>query len=86
EKDTAEQLYHTLTEAGIEVLYDDREKERVGVKFSDSELLGIPHRILVAEKGLDRGVLEYKRRGAEDNEELPLDRVVEVLKEKLAGH
>lgn len=86
EKDTAEQLYQTLTEAGIEVLYDDREKERVGVKFSDSELLGIPHRILVAEKGLDRGVLEYKRRGAEDNEELPLDRVVEVLKEKLAGH
>ncbi|HAJ43857.1 MAG TPA: proline--tRNA ligase, partial [Alcanivorax sp.] len=60
EKEVAEKLYADLTAAGIEVLFDDREKERVGVKFSDAELIGIPHRVLVAERGLDNGVLEYK--------------------------
>ena len=69
--------------AGIEVLFDDREKERVGVKFSDAELIGIPHRVLVAERGLDNGVLEYKSRRDGDTEEVPADDIVDFLKKKL---
>jgi len=83
EKELAEQLYADLTVAGIEVLFDDREKERVGVKFSDAELIGIPHRVLVAERGLDNGVLEYKNRRGGDTEEVPADDIVDFLKQKL---
>src|SRR5699024_6032995 len=52
ERELAEALYAQLTQAGIEVLFDDREKERLGVKLADSELLGIPHRVVIAERGL----------------------------------
>ena len=83
EKEVAEKLYADLTAAGIEVLFDDREKERVGVKFSDAELIGIPHRVLVAERGLDNGVLEYKSRRDGEAEEVPADDIVAFLKNKL---
>jgi prolyl-tRNA synthetase len=56
-----EALYAELTAAGLEVVLDDRDA-RPGVKFADDELLGIPHRIVIGDKGLERGVLEYKRR------------------------
>lgn len=63
--DAAEALYAELTAAGYDVLLDDR-NERPGVKFSDLELTGIPHRIVIGEKGLDAGTFEYKgRRDAE---------------------
>lgn len=54
-------LYNELTAAGYDVYFDDR-NERPGVKFSDVELIGIPHRIVVGEKGLDAGTVEYKHR------------------------
>ncbi|MDF2445944.1 MAG: proline--tRNA ligase [Moraxellaceae bacterium] len=61
-------LYEELTAAGYDVYFDDR-NERPGVKFSDAELIGIPHRIVVGEKGLDAGTLEYKgRRDAESRD------------------
>ena len=62
-----DKLYADLTAAGIEVLLDDRDKKTSpGVKFADMELIGIPHRIVVSERGLDEGSLEYKgRRDAE---------------------
>ena len=60
-REVAERLYAELQDAGFEVLYDDRDA-RPGVKFADDELLGIPQRIVVGDKGLDRGVLEYKAR------------------------
>ncbi|WP_122899373.1 proline--tRNA ligase [Acinetobacter sp. B51(2017)] len=61
----AEELYAELTAAGYDVILDDR-NERPGVKFSDFELTGIPHRIVIGEKGLDAGTFEYKgRRDAE---------------------
>ncbi len=63
----AEALYRQLCAAGIEVLYDDRDA-RPGVKFADAELLGIPHRIVVAERGLDAGTLEYRHRRASESE------------------
>ena len=84
EKEVTEKLYADLTAAGIEVLFDDREKERVGVKFSDAELIGIPHRVLVAERGLDNGVLEYKSRRDGEAEEVPADDIVDFLKKKLS--
>ena len=63
--EAAEALYAELTAAGYDVLLDDR-NERPGVKFSDLELTGIPHRIVIGEKGLDAGTFEYKgRRDAE---------------------
>lgn len=63
----ADKLYADLTAAGFEVLLDDRDKKTSpGVKFADMELIGIPHRIVVSERGLDEGTLEYKgRRDAE---------------------
>jgi len=84
ERELAEKLYAELTEAGIEVLFDDREKERLGVKLADSELLGIPHRIVIAERGMDNGVLEYKGRGDAENTEVAMDDVVAFLTEKLS--
>ena len=65
-RDVAERLYAELTAAGIEVLYDDRDA-RPGLKFADAELLGIPHRVVVGERGLDAGELEY-RASARDRE------------------
>lgn len=65
--EVAEQLYTDLQAAGIEVLLDDRDKKTSpGVKFADMELMGIPHRLVVSDRGLADGELEYKARGAED--------------------
>jgi prolyl-tRNA synthetase len=80
----AEALYQRLSEAGYAVLYDDRE-ERPGVLFNDAELIGIPHRLVVGEKGLDRGVLEYKARGAEEPEDAPADAILEFLGQRIAA-
>src|SRR5690606_29723956 len=73
-----EPLYAALLAAGIEVVLDDRDV-RPGVKFADLELLGIPHRVVVGERGLADGALEYRARGAADTETLPLDEAVEFL-------
>ena len=83
ERELAETLYAQLTEAGIDVLFDDREKERLGVKLADTELLGIPHRVVIAERGMDNGTLEYKGRADAENSDIPLDDIVSFLKEKL---
>ena len=77
-RETAERLYGELQAAGLEVLYDDRDA-RPGVKFADDELLGIPHRIVVGDKGLERGVLEYKPRTGDGATDVPVDSVVQFL-------
>lgn len=82
EGELCEQLYAELTAAGLDVLYDDREKERLGVKLADAELIGIPHRILVTEKGIDAGTLEYKGRRDADACEVKLDQVLEFLRSR----
>ncbi|MBT6272640.1 MAG: proline--tRNA ligase [Chromatiales bacterium] len=66
-KEAAETLYQALVDAGVEVLLDDR-PIRPGVMFAEAELIGIPHRLVIGERGLDAGELEYKRRkdGAEE--------------------
>jgi len=59
--ETSEQLFHLLQQAKIEVLLDDR-KERAGVKFAEMDLIGIPHHIIISERGMDKGTVEYKPR------------------------
>lgn len=82
--EAAERLYAELTAAGIETLLDDRDA-RPGVKFADAELIGIPNRIVVSERGLDAGRLEYRHRRATANEDWPADEVVARLRAKVMG-
>jgi prolyl-tRNA synthetase len=82
-RDAALALYRELGEAGVEVLLDDRDA-RPGVKFADAELFGIPHRVVVSERGLAAGRLEYRHRRAEANEEFPQEQAVKFLRERLA--
>lgn len=77
----AEALYEQLQSRGFDVLLDDRDA-RPGVKFADAELLGIPHRIVVSDRGLDAGRLEYRHRRASANEDWPVDEVVARLEAK----
>jgi prolyl-tRNA synthetase len=76
-----EALYAELTAAGLEVVLDDRDA-RPGVKFADDELLGIPHRIVIGDKGLERGVLEYKRRRDGFGAEVPIAEMAAFLRDK----
>lgn len=80
--EVTEQLYQQLQSAGIDVLLDDR-KERAGVMFADAELMGIPHRLVISERGLDAGTIEYKHRRAESNEDWAVDSVVATLQSRL---
>ena len=82
-KVAAEQLYQDLQAAGIEVLFDDR-KVRAGFMFSDMELIGIPHCIILGDRGLDAGTIEYKGRTSQENEEIPLVELITFLKAKFA--
>lgn len=78
-RDAADALYSELQAAGIEVLYDDR-KERAGVMFTDMELIGIPHRLVLGESKLDEGVIEYKGRRDAESQNIPLIQAVEFIK------
>ncbi|MCL2309468.1 MAG: proline--tRNA ligase [Proteobacteria bacterium] len=84
----ADQLYETLTAQGVEVLLDDR-GERPGVMFADLELIGIPHRITIGERGLKEGKFEYQARntsnGKNDAITVPIGEVVDFIRKKLAG-
>jgi prolyl-tRNA synthetase len=82
-REVADRLYAELTEAGIEVLYDDRDA-RPGVKFADAELLGIPHRLVVGERGLDAGKLEYRGRRDAESTEFAADNAVEFIRSRMA--
>jgi prolyl-tRNA synthetase len=81
-REQAELLYATLRGLGYDVLLDDR-NERPGVKFADMELIGIPHRIVIGDRGLDNGMLEYKNRSAIDNEDVALDDIVDFIQQQL---
>lgn len=79
---TADALYAELCVAGVDVLLDDR-NERPGIMFADSDLIGIPHRVVIGDKSLERGELEYKRRSAADSQAIPVDGALKALLEKL---
>jgi prolyl-tRNA synthetase len=77
-KEATDELYGRLEEAGFETLLDDR-NQRPGVKFADADLVGIPHRLVVAEKALDQGAIEYKSRHSTDTEMLAAEDVIDSL-------
>jgi prolyl-tRNA synthetase len=76
--EAAEKLYQQLQTMGVDVLFDDR-NERPGVMFADAELIGIPHRLVIGERGLDAGTIEYKHRRAENAEQWPMTELVSRL-------
>jgi prolyl-tRNA synthetase len=81
-RETSERLYAELSATGVEVLYDDRDA-RPGVKFADAELLGIPHRVVVAERGLEAGQLEYRHRRASESSNFPAGEALAFLRERI---
>ena len=83
-RQAADDLYRELTAAGIEVLLDDRD-ERPGVLLADVELLGIPHRVVIGDRGLKDGKIEYQRRQERSATPIPLAQAVALLKERLCA-
>ncbi|WP_150913080.1 proline--tRNA ligase [Marinobacter halotolerans] len=77
-QEAGERLYAQLKQAGFDVLLDDR-NERPGVKFADIELIGIPHRFVVSDRGLEAETLEYKGRNDADKQDIPLDEALPFL-------
>ena len=82
-REAAEQLYTDLLATGLEVLFDDRPL-RPGVMFAEADLIGIPHRLVLGERGLDTGMVEYKTRQAAKSTELALNEAVEQLRQQIA--
>nr|WP_086939050.1 proline--tRNA ligase [Thaumasiovibrio occultus] len=82
-REAAEALYAELTAAGIEVLFDDR-KERPGVMFADMELIGIPHTVIIGDRSLENGEVEYKSRRTGEKEAVNAANIAEIIKAKLA--
>jgi len=77
--DVSELVYTKLQDAGFDVLIDDR-NERPGVMFAELDLIGVPHRLVIGDRGIKNGVIEYKHRGSSEVQELPVDDIVETLK------
>ncbi|MCW9732960.1 proline--tRNA ligase [Avibacterium sp. 20-15] len=78
----AENLYRTLLAEGIEVIFDDR-KERPGVMFADMELIGVPHMLVIGEKNLQNGEIEYKNRRTGEKQMINKDQLVEFVKQQI---
>ncbi|MEE9494402.1 MAG: proline--tRNA ligase [Gammaproteobacteria bacterium] len=82
-RETCDQVYQSLLDVGINAILDDREV-RPGVMFADMELIGIPHRIVIGEKNLDKGNVEYKARTDDDNQDIALDDILGFLQQQLS--
>ncbi len=78
-----EDMYQQLLNAGIEVLLDDR-KVRAGFMFSDMELIGIPHRIVMGDRGLDSGNVEYRARTDSESQDIALEEIVDFIKKQIS--
>jgi prolyl-tRNA synthetase len=83
-REVSERLYAELSAAGVEVLYDDRDA-RPGVKFADADLLGIPHRLVVSERGVDAGRLEYRQRRESLSTEFPASEALAFMRTRLGA-
>jgi len=79
-RQTADRLHDQLDAAGMDVLLDDR-NERPGVMFADMELVGIPHRLVIGDRSLEKGVVEYRNRASGEEREIEIDQLADVLKE-----
>ncbi|MFA6522517.1 MAG: His/Gly/Thr/Pro-type tRNA ligase C-terminal domain-containing protein, partial [Patescibacteria group bacterium] len=80
-EDAAEKLYSELQSCGIDVLWDDRLGVSAGEKFGDSDLIGIPLRLVISEKTLEKDSVEWKVRGTDDMDFVPTAEVVVKVKE-----
>jgi len=78
-RDKCESLYAELTAAGIDVLFMDEPKARLGVMLADTELMGIPHRVVIGDRGLEAGTIEYKARRDADKQEIASDELLDFL-------
>ena len=76
--EAADNLYQQANDKGLEVLLDDR-AERPGVKFAEADLIGIPHRIVVGDRGLKSGLVEYRKRRDKQAAEVPLEQVLDAI-------
>ncbi len=83
-RDAAQALYTQLKEIGFEVLLDDR-NARPGVKFADAELIGIPHRLVISERGLAAGELEYRHRSTSESQNLKREEALNLLKKTVTS-
>ena len=81
---TAENLYAELEAQGLEVLFDDR-KESPGVKFNDADLLGIPFRVTISPRTLEKDSAEIKKRSEKESRLLPLEGIATSLKELVSS-
>ena len=77
----AEEIYKSLNSLGVETIFDDRE-ERLGVKLNDCDLIGIPMRIMVGKKSLQRGVVEFKLRNSSESIEVKVEEIADYVKNK----
>lgn len=82
-KDTCEKLYQQLHSMGIEILLMDEPKARLGVMLANTDLIGIPHRIIIGDRGLESGSIEYKGRTDDEKQDIPIDDIVAFLQEKI---
>ncbi len=83
-KDECERIYQELSSKGIDVLLMDEAKARLGGMLADVELMGIPHRLVVGDRGLKEGNIEYKGRSDEDNQQIPQNSVVDFICQQFA--
>jgi prolyl-tRNA synthetase len=81
-KTASDQLYADLLAAGVDVILDDR-NERPGAMFADWELIGVPHRVTIGDRGLKEGHLEYQHRRDSASSQIPADEALAFLKTRL---
>jgi len=79
----ANQLYSQLSQIGFDVLFMDDEKARLGAMLADTDLMGIPHRIVIGDRGLEAGTIEYKARRNADKQEIPINDLIDFLKNQI---
>ena len=82
-KETCENLYQKLSDAGYEVLFMDEPKARLGGMLADIELIGIPHRIVIGDRGLEEGTVEYRSRRETENQHIAMDKLDDFIAENL---
>lgn len=84
--EVCEQLYQELSDAGIDTLFMDEKNARLGVMLANTDLIGIPHRVVVGERGLEAGNVEYKNRRQSDKQDIPLAEIGQYLRERLCDN
>jgi prolyl-tRNA synthetase len=83
-RECADRLHRQLAEAGVEVLLDDR-GERPGVMFADLELIGIPHRLTIGDRGLKEGIVEYQARRDTTPLKVPVAEILSFIGQRIAA-